>query len=271
MRLKFNGLATAALLVTSMALSGCGQEDKPSNVIKVGVITGAEEQVAEVAKKVAKEKYGLDVELVSFNAFLLPNEPLDKGELDANAFQHRPFLEQQIKERGYKLAVVGNTFVYPIAGYSKKIKSLSELKDGSLIAIPNDPTNLGRSLLLLQQAGLIKLKSDTGLLPTSLDIIENPKNLQILELEAPQLPHSLDDPKVVVAVISTTYLNQTGLTPTKDGIFIENKDSPYVNIIVSREDNKNDEKVKNFVKAYQSEEVNQAAEKIFNGGSVKGW
>ena len=119
--------------------------------------------------------------------------------------------------------------------------------------------------------GLIKLKDGVGLLPTSLDITGNPKNLKIVELEAPQLPRSLDDQQIALAVINTTYASQIGLTPAKDGIFVEDKDSPYVNLIVSREDNKDAENVKKFVQAYQSDEVSEAANKIFNGGAVKGW
>ena len=227
------------------------------------MIVGAEQQVAEVAQKVAKDKYGLDVELVTFNDYVLPNEALSKGDIDANAFQHKPYLDQQLKDRGYKLVAVGNTFVYPIAGYSKKIKSLDELQDGSQVAVPNDPTNLGRSLLLLQKVGLIKLKDGVGLLPTVLDVVENPKNLKIVELEAPQLPRSLDDAQIALAVINTTYASQIGLTPAKDGIFVEDKDSPYVNLIVTREDNKDAENVKKFVQAYQSDEVYEAANKVF--------
>lgn len=166
---------------------------------------------------------------------------------------------------------MGNTFVYPIAGYSKKIKSLDELQDGAQVALPNDPTNLGRSLLLLQKQGLIKLKEGTGLLPTVLDVVENPKGLKLIELEAPQLPRSLDDNKIDLAVINTTYASQINLTPAKDGLFVEDKDSPYVNIIVSREDNKDSEAVKQFVQAYQSDEVFNEADKVFNGGAVKGW
>ncbi len=175
MAFNFKTFAAVGALIGSLALVGCGQDEKDPNHIKVGVIVGAEQQVAEVAQKVAKEKYGLDVELVTFNDYVLPNEALSKGDIDVNAFQHKPYLDQQIKDRGYKLVAVGNTFVYPIAGYSKKIKSLDELQPGSQIAVPNDPTNLGRSLLLLQQVGLIKLKDGVGLLPTSLDIVENPK------------------------------------------------------------------------------------------------
>lgn len=271
MAFNFKTFAAVGALIGSLALVGCGQDVKDPNHIKVGVIVGAEQQVAEVAQKVAKEKYGLDVELVTFNDYVLPNEALSKGDIDVNAFQHKPYLDQQIKDRGYKLVAVGNTFVYPIAGYSKKIKSLDELQPGSQIAVPNDPTNLGRSLLLLQQVGLIKLKDGVGLLPTSLDIVENPKNLKIVELEAPQLPRSLDNAQIALAVINTTYASQIGLTPAKDGIFVEGKESPYVNLIVAREDNKDAENVKKFVQAYQSDEVYEAANKIFNGGAVKGW
>ncbi|MFP1868521.1 MetQ/NlpA family lipoprotein [Lonsdalea quercina] len=271
MAIKLKSIAAVGALVGALALAGCGQEEKDPNHIKVGVIVGAEQQVAEVAQKVAKEKYGLDVELVTFNDYVLPNEALSKGDIDLNAFQHKPYLDQQIKDRGYKLVSVGNTFVYPIAGYSKKIKSLSELQDGAQIAIPNDPTNLGRSLLLLQKQGLIKLKDNVGLLPTSLDIVENPKHVKLVELEAPQLPRSLDDDQIALAVINTTYASQINLTPTKDGLFVEDKDSPYVNLLVAREDNKDAKNVKKFVSAYQSDEVNQAALKTFNGGAVKGW
>ncbi|MBX9448041.1 MetQ/NlpA family lipoprotein [Dickeya chrysanthemi] len=271
MAIKLKSLAAVGALIGALALAGCGQEQKNPNHIKVGVIVGAEQQVAEVAQKVAKEKYGLDVELVTFNDYVLPNEALSKGDIDLNAFQHKPYLDQQIKDRGYKLVSVGNTFVYPIAGYSKKIKSLTELQNGAQVALPNDPTNLGRSLLLLQKVGLIKLKDNVGLLPTVLDVTENQKNLKLVELEAPQLPRSLDDDQIALAIINTTYASQINLTPTKDGLFVEEKDSPYVNLLVAREDNKDAENVKKFVKAYQSDEVNQAALKVFNGGAVKGW
>ena len=248
MTLRWRITPLAAAFAAVLALQGCDQKTD-RNHIKVGVINGAEQDVAEVARQVAKEKYGLDVELVTFNDYVLPNEALSKGDIDLNAFQHKPYLDQQIKDRGYKLVPVGNTFVYPIAGYSKKIKSLDELKEGSQIALPNDPTNLGRSLLLLQKVGLIKLKDGVGLLPTVLDVTENPKNLKLVELEAPQLPRSLDDQQIALAVINTTYASQIGLTPAKDGLFVEDKDSPYVNLLVAREDNKDAENVKKFVQA----------------------
>ena len=271
MAFNIKTFAAIGALLGTLALAGCDQTEKDPNHIKVGVIVGAEQEVAKVAQQVAKDKYGLDVELVTFNDYVLPNEALSKGDIDVNAFQHKPYLDQQIKERGYKLVTVGNTFVYPIAGYSKKIKSLDELPEGAQVAIPNDPTNLGRSLLLLQHVGLIKLKDGVGLLPTVLDVVENPKNIKLVELEAPQLPRSLDDQQIALAVINTTYASQIGLTPAKDGIFVEDKESPYVNIIVAREENKDADNVKKFVQAYQSDDVDQAANKIFNGGAVKGW
>ncbi|WP_250695243.1 MetQ/NlpA family lipoprotein, partial [Escherichia coli] len=172
---------------------------------------------------------------------------------------------------GYKLVAVGNTFVFPMAGYSKKIKTVAQIKEGATVAIPNDPTNLGRALLLLQKEKLITLKEGKGLLPTALDITDNPRHLQIMELEGAQLPRVLDEPKVDVAIISTTYIQQTGLSPVHDSVFIEDKNSPYVNILVAREDNKNAENVKEFLQSYQSSEVAKAAETIFNGGAVPGW
>ncbi|WP_312953165.1 lipoprotein NlpA [Superficieibacter sp.] len=263
--------SVAALLLAGLVLAGCDGNSSDAKHIKVGVINGAEQDVAEVAKKVAKEKYDLDVELVGFSGSLLPNDPTANGELDANVFQHRPFLAEDNKAHNYKLVAVANTFVFPMAGYSKKIKAVADLKQGDTVAIPNDPTNLGRALLLLEKEKLITLKPNPGLLPTALDITANPLNLNIMELEGAQLPRVLDDPKVTVAIISTTYIQQTGLSPVHDSVFIEDKNSPYVNIIVTREDNKDAENVRDFIHAYQSPEVATAAEKIFNGGAVPGW
>nr|WP_295922298.1 methionine ABC transporter substrate-binding lipoprotein MetQ [uncultured Dyadobacter sp.] len=262
------------LTIGTAMLTGCNkqaaQDDNP-NHIKVGIAVGPEYEVAQAAQKVAKEKYGLDVELITFNDYVVPNEALSHGDVDVNAFQHKPYLDEQVKQRGYKLAIVGNTFVYPIAGYSKKIKDLDALKPGDTVVIPNDPTNGGRSLLLLQKYGLIKLKEGVGLLPKVIDIVENPKNLKILELEAPQLPRTLDDANVTLAIINNNFAGKAGLISTRDGLLIEDKDSPYVNLIVAREDNKGDEKVKNYVKAYQSKEVEETAAKVFQGGAIKGW
>ena len=261
------------LMVLSVSLVACGGKTKKNNSshIKIGVEAGPEFKVAEVAQKVAKEKYGLTVELVQFNDYVMPNAALAQGDIDLNVFQNKPYLDVQAKQRGYKFAILGNTFVYPLAGYSRKIKSVDQLKDGSTVIIPNDPTNSGRSLLLLQKAGLLRLKNGVGLLPTINDIISNPRNLKILELEAPQLPRSLDDQNVTIAIINNTFAGPAGLVAKRDGLFVEDGKSPYVNIIVSREDNKDQDNVASFVKADQSPEVAQAAEIAFKGGAIKGW
>ncbi|OCG79017.1 methionine ABC transporter substrate-binding lipoprotein MetQ [Gilliamella sp. Occ4-3] len=294
-------LALITTLVSAFFLTGC-DNNKQSGVtnknlaeptlstLKVGVISGPEEEVAEVAKQQAKELYNLDVELIIFSDYVIPNQALNDGLIDVNAFQHKPFLDEQIKERGYKLAVVGNSFVYPIASYSHKLKPIDEsiqigegvkvtsprgeayfIPANSTIAIPSDPTNLGRALLLLQHEGMITVDKSKGLLPTVLDITSNPYNYNILELEAPMLPRSLDDAQVDLAIINNAFAGQANLTPSKDGIFVEDKESPYVNIIVSREVDKDNENVKNFVKAYQTEAVAQKADQIFNGGAIRGW
>ncbi|OOH89748.1 methionine ABC transporter substrate-binding protein MetQ [Pasteurellaceae bacterium 15-036681] len=259
-------LFTLATVVSALALTACNDKQQK---LKVGVISGPEHQVMEVAAKVAKEKYNRDVEIVVFTDYVAPNDSLNRGDMDANAFQHKPYLDKEIADKGYKLAPVGNTFVYPIAAYSKKIKNISELKDGDKVAVPNDPTNLGRALILLEKQGLIKLKDSSNLLSTKVDIVENPKNLDIQDIDAPLLPRTLDD--VAFSIINSTYAGQIGLTPTKDGIFVEDKNSPYVNLIVAREDNKDSEAVKDLVKAYQSDEVFNKANEVFKGAMVKGW
>lgn len=260
--------ASILLLATFVA---CGSNTNNSNTLRVGVQSGPEYSLAEEAKKVAKEKYNLDVELISFNDYVMPNEALRQKDIDLNIFQNQPYLDTQTENRGYEFAAVGKTFIFPMAGYSKKIKSIDELKNGDTIVIPNDPTNLGRALLLLEQVGLLVLKDEVGLLPRLADIVENKMKLNILELEAPQLPVTLDDNKVTIAIINNTFAANHNLTAKRDGLFVESEDSPYVNIIVSRKDNKDDEKVKVFTKAYQSEEVEAVAEKVFKGGAIKGW
>jgi D-methionine transport system substrate-binding protein len=254
-------------------LSGCGggAHKNDPNHIKVGVESGPEYAMAEAAQRVAKERYGLDVELVRFNDYVMPNEALSQGDIDVNVFQNKPFLDVQAKQRGYQFAILGNTFVYPLAGYSRKIKSIDQLADGATIIIPNDPTNSGRALLLIQKAGLLTLKDGVGLLPTLNDVVGNPKHLKILELEAPQLPRSLDDQQVSIAVINNTFATAAGLIAKRDGVFVEDEKSPYVNIIVSREGDKGLENLHKFVQSYQSPEVEHVADSAFRGGAVKGW
>ena len=233
-------------------------------------MAGPEQAVAEVAGQVAKEKYNLTVELVEFNDYAMPNSAVSKGELDANAMQHKPYLEKDSQEKGLNnLVIVGNTFVYPLAGYSTKIKTLNELKDGATIAVPNDPSNLARALILLEKQGLIKLKDNTNLFSTTLDIVENPKKLVIKEVDTSVAARAIDD--VDLAVVNNNYAGQVGLTASENGVFVEDKDSPYVNIIVARADNKDSKAIQDFVKAYQTDEVEAEAKKQFKDGVIKGW
>ncbi|EFM89915.1 outer membrane lipoprotein [Actinobacillus pleuropneumoniae] len=266
-------------LVSALALTGCKEEKKAdapaaqaTSKIKVGVMSGPEHTVAEKAAQVAKQKYGLEVEFVLFNDYALPNTAVSKGDLDANAFQHKPYLDKDSQSKGLtNLEIVGNTFVFPLAGYSKKIKNVAELAEGAVVAVPNDPSNLARALILLEKQGLIKLKDNTNLFSTTLDIVENPKKLNIKEVDTSVAAKALDD--VDLAVVNNTYAGQVGLS-ANDGIFVEDKDSPYVNIIVARKDNKDNkdsEAVKNFVKSFQTEEVFGEAQKHFKDGVVKGW
>lgn len=261
------------IILALTSLTSCGSSGKKNdpNFIRVGITSGPERELAEAARKEAKEKYNLEVELVTFNDYVVPNEALNQGEVDVNVFQHVPYLEEQIRQRGYNLTVVGTTFVYPIAAYSKKIKTIAELRSGHTVVIPSDPTNGGRALLLLQKNGVIQLRKGVGLLPKVTDITDNPKQIRLLEIEAPQLPRVLDDKEVTIAVINTNFASQAGLDSQKYGILKEEKDSPYVNVIVARKDNQQDQKVKNFVNAYQSESVEQTAQKVFKGNAVKGW
>ena len=275
--MKLKQLFAITAIASTLVLTGCKEDKKPEAAaaasplkIKVGVMSGPEHQVAEIAAKVAKEKYGLDVQFVEFNDYALPNEAVSKGDLDANAMQHKPYLDEDAKAKNLNnLVIVGNTFVYPLAGYSKKIKSINELQEGAKVVVPNDPTNRGRALILLEKQGLIKLKDANNLLSTVLDIVENPKKLNITEVDTSVAARALDD--VDLAVVNNTYAGQVGLNAQDNGVFVEDKDSPYVNIIVSRTDNKDSKAVQDFVKSYQTEEVYQEAKKHFKDGVVKGW
>jgi D-methionine transport system substrate-binding protein len=223
--------------------------------IKVGISGGDAEILWAKVKEIASRD-GLDVSVIVFNDYLLPNAALDSGDLDANAFQHRPFLDNQIKTRGYRIVPVGTTVVSPIGLYSKKVKSGDEIKPGAAIGIPNDPSNGGRALLLLQAQKLIKVKDGVGLLPTVLDVIDNPRKLQFREIDAAQLPRSLGD--LDAAVINTNYAVPAGLVPGKDSIAIESPtDNPYSNFIAVRERDKDAPWVPTLLRAFQNETIRQ--------------
>ena len=261
-RFALRSLALVALLAGSgLSLA----QDKP---IKVGVTAGPHAQIFEQVKKLA-EKEGLKIQVVEFSDYIQPNAALAAGDLDANSYQHKPFLDQQVKDRGYKLVSVGYTVNFPIGLYTHKVKSLDELKIGARFGIPNDPTNGGRVLLVLQDKGLIKLRPDAGLKATPLDVVENPRKLKFVELEAAQLPRALDD--LDAAAINTNYALPAGLQPGKDSIAQENAKSPYVNVIAVREQDKDKPWVAKLLKVYQSDEIRKFIQTEFKGAVVPGF
>lgn len=234
-------------------------QDKP---LKIGVTAGPHAQILEQVKKLA-DKQGLKLQIVEFSDYIQPNAALAAGDLDANSYQHKPFLDQQNKDRGYKLAPVGTTVNFPIGIYSKKVRKLADLPDGGKVGIPNDPTNGGRVLLVLQDQGLIKLRPEAGLKATTLDVTHNPKKIRFVELDAAQLPRSLDD--LDAAAINTNYALSAGLNPQRDAIAQESAKSPYVNLIAVREQDKDKPWVAQLVKLYQSEEIRRFVQAEFKG------
>jgi D-methionine transport system substrate-binding protein len=256
------------LTLTLTALTACGEKASSENEIKIGTISGPETQLMEVAKEVAADN-GLKLDIVTFTDYAMPNEALADGSIDANMFQHQPYLDQAVEARGYDLVVIGKTFVYPMGIYSKKINSLNELKDGSSVAIPKDPSNQGRALLLLQELDLITLESDAGTHATVLNITANPKNLQFTELDAGQLPRTLPD--VDIAAINTNYAMLAGLLPSRDALAIESSKSPYANLVVVREGDEDDPKYQKLMDALHSDKVLEEADVLFKGQAIPAW
>ena len=198
-------------------------------------------------------KEGVDLEIKVFTDYVQPNVQVAEKHLDANYFQTLPYLESFNKGKGTNLVTVIGVHVEPFGGYSKKVKSLSELKDGATIAIPNEGSNSGRALILLQKAGLIELKDPTNAVSTPKDIAKNPHNFKFKELESAMLPRVLD--QVDLDMINTNYALEAGLNPATGALIIEGADSPYVNFLVARPDNKDSPAIQKLAKALTSPEV----------------
>lgn len=256
-------ICTAFLLCAT--LLACSKPDP--NTLVIGTIAGPETELVDVAQKVALERYGLTVKIIEFSDYNLPNEALLDGTLDANIYQHLPYLKAASLAHGYHFDVIGKTFVYPTGLYSSKITSLKDLPNGALIALPNDPSNEARALLLLQKAGLITLKNKQN--ASVNDIASNRKKLHFRELDAAQLPRVLAD--VDAAVINTTFAIPAGLRPTKDALFLENKNSPYANLIVIRHNSNKKEQLALLVKALNSPEVKNKANELFGDAAIVAW
>ena len=266
----------AALAFSALALAGCGSQQSASSgassaasgakTLKVGATAVPHAEILEAAKPLL-EKEGITLEIVEFNDYVQPNLALNDKELDANVFQHEPYLKNFMDEhKEVKLKNAAGIHIEPMGVYSRKIKKLDELKDGATIAIPNDPTNGGRSLLLLEKAGIIKLKEGVGEKATVGDIAENKKNIKFQEVEAAQVPRTLDD--VDAAVINSNFAMQVNLDPTKDAMFIEDSTSPYVNIIAVREGDENRPEIQALIKVLHSDEIKQFITEKYKGAVV---
>ena len=255
------GLALAAALPVAVAHAA----DK---TIRVGIMSAEDEDVWAVAKTEAA-KEGLDLKLVVFNDYTQPNEALENGELDANAFQHKPYLDNQIKTRGYHILPVGYTAVWPIGLYSHKVKSVADLPKGAVIGVPNDPSNEGRALRLLASQGAITLKPEAGILATTADITDNPKGLQIKELDAGIVGRSIDD--LDGAVVNTDWALKSNLTAA-DRIATEPvAGNPYRNFIAVKAGHENDPWVKPLVAAYQNDAVRESLKTVYKGTGLAAW
>ncbi|MBD8091525.1 MetQ/NlpA family ABC transporter substrate-binding protein [Pseudomonas fluorescens] len=253
------------LLFTALAAALTASFAQANEKLVVAATPIPHAEILELVKPtLAKE--GVDLQIKVFTDYVQPNTQVAEKRLDANYFQTLPYLENFNKGKGTNLVTVIGVHVEPIGGYSKKIKNISELKDGATVAIPNEGSNAGRALLLLQKNGLITLKDPTNALATPKDIASNPKNLKFKELESALLPRVLD--QVDLDVINTNYALEAGLNPAKDALIIEDAKSPYVNFLVARPDNKDSDAIQKLAKALTSPEVKAFIEKKYNGAVV---
>ncbi|MDR2789909.1 MAG: MetQ/NlpA family ABC transporter substrate-binding protein [Campylobacteraceae bacterium] len=255
----------ALLAGIALLFSACSDNKSSSKTITVGATPVPHAEILKFAEPLlAKEGYTLKIQV--FNDYVIPNIAVFNGEIDANFFQHTPYLEQFNKDKNTDLVKTVSVHLEPIGIYSAKLKSVSELEEGASIAIPNDPTNSNRALELLQAAGIIKLNNEKEL-KTKFDIVENPKNIEIVEIEAPQLPRTLND--FALSVINTNFAIAANLNPLKDALFLESKESPYANVVVVKKGNEEKESIKALNKILNSEEVRGFIRENYQGAIIE--
>ena len=275
--MKNNFLKTLIVLILSFTallfVSSCSKkESSEDNVVRVGFYADAHYQIWNpIASNLAKE--GIILELVSFANTRMPNQALNNGDIDLNAFQHHAYLNDEVSNLGYDIVAIADTYISAMNIYSKNISNVSELKKGDKVAIPNDPSNEGRALKVLEAAGLIKVKPEVGDLPSISDIIENPLGLNILAVEIGSVPSYL--PEVACAVINAHVAIDFGLNPGSDYIFQDNPSiysgNAFVNLIAARTEDKDKEIYKKIIKAYQSEAVEEIYANNFKGSYLPAW
>lgn len=274
-------LSLMALFVV-LALAACGQKpaETPASsapaasatpaaakevTLKIGASSVPHAEILNSLKDKLKTQ-GVKLEVIEFNDYVQPNVQVFEKQLDANFFQHQPYLDQYNLDKKQNLIKVVGVHIEPFGAYSQKVKAAAELKDGASVAIPNDPSNAGRALALMEKNGLIKLKDGVGIKGTVQDILENKKKLQIKELDPAMLPRTIGE--FDLALINTNYALQANLNPTKDALFIEDKNSPYVNIVVSRPDNKDSEAMQKLAKELNSADTKKFIEDKYKGAIV---
>ena len=270
--LKILIVLTIALLEVFAIISCEKSSNKENNVVRVGFYTDSEYQIWNpVVSNLAKD--GITVKLVSFANTRMPNQALNNGDIDLNAFQHHAYLNDEVSNLGYDIVAIADTYISAMNIYSKNISNVSELKKGDKVAIPNDPSNEGRALKVLESAGLIKVRPEVGDSPTLLDIIENPLNLDIISVEIGSVPSYL--PEVACAVINAHVAIDFGLNPGSDYIFQDNPSiysgNAFVNLIAARTEDKDKEIYKKIIKAYQSEAVEEIYANNFKGSYLPTW
>jgi len=256
MKKLLTALAAAAALTSAAAHAG---------EISVAATAVPHAELLEFVKP-ALTKEGVELKIKVFTDYVQPNVQVAEGRLDANFFQHQPYLDEFNASRGTALVSIAGVHVEPFGAYSSKIKKLDELSEGAQVVIPNDATNGGRALLLLQKAGVIKLKDGAGITATVKDIAENPKGIKVRELEAATLPRVLA--QVGLALINTNYALEAGLNPTKDALVIEGADSPYVNILVTTAEKKDNADLQKLAKALHTPEVKKFIADQYKGAVV---
>lgn len=256
-------------LTLSVTFAAAPLAHAANQTVRVGIMSGEDEDVWRVVAANAA-RHGITVKVTTFADYTQPNEALTEHDLDANSFQHKPYLDAQVKARGYKIVPVGFTYVQPIGLYSHKVKSVADLPQNATVAVPNDPSNEGRSLLLLQSLGLITLRSDVGLLPTARDIAKNPKNIRIKEIDAGIVGRSIDD--VDAAVINTDWAVKAGIKIPQDRIAQEKvPGNPYRNFIAVNEKDANAPWVHALVESYQQTNVATEILSVYRGATLPAW
>lgn len=265
-------IALLALVSLAVVAAGCGGSDKKADsaadkkvTLKVGATAVPHAEILNHIKgTLAKE--GVDLQVIEFSDYVKPNLALNDKELDANFFQHEPYLDTFVNERKLNLVSAGKVHIEPMGIYSKKIKSLQDIPNGAKIAIPNDPSNGGRALAILESAKLLKLKDGVGVKATVGDIVGNDKKLQIVEIEAALLPRSMDDTDL--SVINSNFAMEAKLNPVKDALFTEPKESPYANIVAVRKGDENRPEIQKLMKALRSDEVKKFIDEKYKGAVV---